>query len=176
MPDFRRIGDKLVCRERIISVVDEILTLRQAGLSQQEAADRVGTDRTFVSRLETLGEIRKGASVAVVGFPVANKAEILAVAAERAVDFAFVLDDKERWAFLEGKSGLELFSEAASLLEKLSAHEVVIILGHNRPALILDALLGRRSVVFHLAQVEGAEARFDPQALGELLDRLRVSG
>lgn len=173
MPDFRRVGEKLLSRERIIAVVDEILTLRQAGLSQQEVADRLGTDRTFVSRLESLGEVRKGARIAVIGFPVANKDEIMKVAAENGVDFTFVLSDEERWSFLQGKSGFELFSEAADLLERLSEHETVVLLGHNRPAQLLEALLGRRSAVYHLAQAPGRDAYFDPDELTRLLGELR---
>jgi len=108
LPDFRRIGDKLISRERLTALIDEILTLRQAGLSQQETALRIGTDRSFISRLETLGEVRKGASVAVVGLPVANKDEILAVTLREGVDFTFILSEDERWSFLQGKSGFEL--------------------------------------------------------------------
>jgi transcriptional regulator with XRE-family HTH domain len=173
LPDFRRIGDKLLSRERLISLIDEILALRQAGLSQQDTALRIGTDRSFISRLETLGEVRKGASVAVVGLPVANKDEILAVTAREGVDFTFILSEDERWSFLQGKSGFELFSEAATLLERVTGHDVVIILGHNRPAQVIDALLHRRSLVLHLSQVEGREAYFDPDELSELLARLR---
>jgi len=176
LPDLRRIGDKLVSRDRIVATVEEILTLRQAGLSQQEVADRVGTDRSFVSRLESLGEVRKGARVAVVGLPVANKAELLAVTEQAGVDFVFLLSDEERWSFLKGKSGLELFSEAASLLEKLSAHDVVVILGHNRPARVIADLLARHCLVLHQSQVPGREAHFDPKALRELVTQLRSAG
>jgi transcriptional regulator with XRE-family HTH domain len=173
VPQLRRIGDKLVSRERIISAVDEVLALRQAGLSQQEVASRLGIDRSFVSRLESLGEIRKGGSIAVIGLPVANKSEILKVIEDKGIDFAFILDDQERWSFLKGKSGLELFSEAAGLLEKLSGHEAIVLLGHNRPAQILATLLEKRSAIFHLAQVEGQEAHFSPADLADLLERLK---
>jgi transcriptional regulator with XRE-family HTH domain len=171
--DLRRIGDKLVSRERIQRIVDEILSLRQAGLSQQDVAARIGTDRTFVSRLETLGEVRKGQSIALVGFPVANKEDILKVAREQGVDFTFVLDERERWAFLEGKSGIELFAEVVDLFERLRGHAIVIILGHNRPARIMAALVERQAAVFHLPQAEGREAWFDPERLADLLQGLR---
>lgn len=174
MPEFRRIGDKIISRERVIAAVDEALALRQAGLSQQEVAARLGTDRTFISRLESLGEIRKGASVAVIGIPVANKDEIAQVAAQNGVDFTFLLGEEERWSFLQGKSGFELFGEAADVLEKMSGHDVVIILGYNRPAQIIEALLSRRSAIFHLTQVEGRDAHFSPDGLTELLARLKT--
>ncbi len=173
MSDLRRIGDKLVDRDRVVKIVDEVLSLRQSGLSQQEVAARLGTDRTLVSRLETLGEIRKGGRIAVIGIPVANKDELLAVTAEMGVDFAFILDEKERWAFLEGKTGLELFSEAAGFLEKVYGHDVVVLLGYNRPARVLEALLERQSIIFHLPQVEGRDAYFDPAALAALLGQVK---
>lgn len=176
MPDLRRIGDKLVSRERILGVVDEILALRQAGLSQKQAAERVGTDRSFVSRLETLGEVRKGARIALIGLPVANKEELMTVAREEGVDFVFLLDEEERWSFLAGKSGLELFAEAADLMGKLQGHDVVILLGHNQPARILNALLSRESAVFHLSQVAGREAYFSPTDLRSALERLKRGG
>jgi len=173
LPDFRRIGDKLISRDRIISVIDRVLAMRQAGLSQQETADRLGTDRTFISRLESLGEVRKGASIALIGFPVANKDELLETARNKGVDFTFLLDQAERWSFLEGKSGLELFGEVAALMEAVQKHDIIIILGHNRPAQIMGALAERQAAVFHLPQVEGREAYFDPAALADLLDRVK---
>jgi len=171
--DLRRIGDKLVSRERILTMVDQVLALREAGLSQQEVAARLGTDRSFISRLEGLGEVRKGGSIALVGFPVANKAELLKVAHDKGIDFTFLLDDQERWSFLEGKSGLELFAEVVNLMEKVQGHQVVVILGHNQPARIMAALAERHAAVFHLAQVESREAYFDPAALAALIDQIR---
>ncbi|MCR4400242.1 MAG: hypothetical protein NUV35_05110 [Syntrophomonadaceae bacterium] len=77
--EFYRIQDKIVSRQKIEVAVTRILEMRARGLSQQEVADRLQVDRTFVSRLEGLGEIRKGASIAAVGFPIQNKDEIRAV-------------------------------------------------------------------------------------------------
>ena len=82
--EFLRVGDKLLDKGKIARAVERVLAMRAAGASQQEAADAVGVDRSFVSRLEALGEVRRGGRVALVGFPVANKAEIEAVAREEA--------------------------------------------------------------------------------------------
>lgn len=71
--DLVRIGDKVIDRARLHRLIDQALDLRAGGASQQEVADRLGTDRTFVSRLETLGELRRGRRIGLVGFPVANK-------------------------------------------------------------------------------------------------------
>ncbi len=70
MEQFARIGgDKVVDRDRLYHVVDRVLELRAAGgVSQLEVAQRLGgTERSFVSRLEALGEIHRGARLALVG-------------------------------------------------------------------------------------------------------------
>jgi len=64
------LGDKVVDRDRLYHVVDRVLELRAAGVSQLEVAQRLGTERSFVSRLEALGEIHRGARLALVGVPV----------------------------------------------------------------------------------------------------------
>ena len=81
-----RIGDKVVDRDKIDRAIDRVFEMRQSGASQQEAADAIGIDRTFVSRLENLGEVRKGQRVALVGF-VGNKDEIEAIARRAGIDY-----------------------------------------------------------------------------------------
>jgi hypothetical protein len=76
MLDFLRIQDKIVSWQKIEKTLKKTLQLRSKGYSQQEVADRLAIDRTFISRLESIGELRKGQSLACVGFPVLNKDEI----------------------------------------------------------------------------------------------------
>ena len=71
-----RLGDKIISRRKIDQAINKILNLRMKGLTQKEVAQRLGVDRTLVCRLENLGELRKGRSLAVVGFPVLNKKEV----------------------------------------------------------------------------------------------------
>ena len=47
--DLIRIGDKLISLSRIESIVQEMLDLRQQGVSQAEVAKKFNTDRTFLS-------------------------------------------------------------------------------------------------------------------------------
>jgi transcriptional regulator with XRE-family HTH domain len=172
--DFVRIGDKLIHRERVIRAVDEVFALRAQGLSQSEVAGRVGTDRSFVSRLESLGEVRKGGSIAIVGFPIANKEEILRVAEQEAVDYTFVMSDRERWEFLE-RPGTEIFNEVMALAAEVRKHPTVIILGANRPAQFLQAMLDREVAVFRLDQVPGSPGEFDPEKIRLAIRTLRSS-
>ncbi|MDI3501622.1 MAG: hypothetical protein PWP22_1393, partial [Thermoanaerobacter sp.] len=67
---FIKIGDKTINLEKLHGIIDKIIEMRQNGLSQQEVASRFKVDRSFVSRLESLGEVRKGGNIAVVGFPI----------------------------------------------------------------------------------------------------------
>jgi hypothetical protein len=68
-----RIGDKTVDADKVHRLIDEMLDMRVRGLSQQEVAEHFHIDRTFISRLENLGEIKKGGSLALIGFPVKIK-------------------------------------------------------------------------------------------------------
>jgi hypothetical protein len=170
--EFLRIGDKLIDRTKIARAVDEILRLRALGLSQQEVANRLLVDRTFVSRLEGVGEVRKGGSMAVVGFPVANDQEIRQAANEEGVDFVFVLSHRERWEFLD-KAGVVLFEEVMNLVTEARKHGMVVILGHNRPALFLNALLDRDVTVHQVPQTPGTEGHFDVAALRKVIKSMK---
>ncbi len=161
-------------RERIIRAVDEILRLREQGCSQQEVARRLAVDRSFVSRLESLGEVRKGGPIAVVGFPIANKADILQVVREEGVDYAFMLTEQERWDFLE-RPGTEIFGEIMALAAEIRKCRAVIVLGANRPAQFLQAFLARDAAVFQLHQLPGSEGAFDPEEVRRVVRNLKTS-
>ncbi|HOK71270.1 MAG TPA: helix-turn-helix transcriptional regulator, partial [Bacillota bacterium] len=100
MTNLIRIGDKVVDRDRIDRALDKLFDMRQNGASQAEVAAALGTDRSFVSRLENLGEIRKGERVAVIGFPIGNKEEIEQLAKKAGVDYVWLMNDEERWAYV----------------------------------------------------------------------------
>ena len=82
------IGDKIINRQKVHQAVDAILDMRGRGLSQQDVAKEIGVDRTLISRLETLGEVRKGGLIAVIGFPVKNCEELQSMARQEGVTFA----------------------------------------------------------------------------------------
>ena len=65
-----RIGDKLVSFDRAVRIVKQVLELRAQGHSQQEVSRILNLDRSFISRLETAGEIRQGKRGAGIGVPV----------------------------------------------------------------------------------------------------------
>jgi len=145
--DIMRIGSKLISRSRIDRRIDEVLEMRIAGKSQQETADALGIDRTFVSRLEALGEIRKGGRIALVGFPVGNKTELERVAARYGVEFTLLLSDRERREFAESRSGTDLVNEIMGLAARLRSFDTVVFLGSDMRISMVESMIGRDRVI-----------------------------
>lgn len=132
-PDLIRIGDKLINRQKIDRSIGRILELRARGLSQQQVAAQLGVDRTFVSRLETLGEVRKGRSIALIGFPVANKQQLADVAAAEGIEFVLLMTNDERWDYVRDRTGLDVLSEVMDMIADVRRHDAVILIGsHER--------------------------------------------
>lgn len=141
-----RVGDKLLDRRKINATIDRILSLRCQGYSQAETAQRIGVDRSFVSRLESLGEVRRGRRVAVIGFPVANKQELQKMLEEEGVEYIFLLTDAERWDFVRRKNGLELITELMETIAHLRKFDVIIVIGSDYRIKLSEALLGREVI------------------------------
>jgi len=150
--DLIRIGDKLISLSRIVTTISEMLDLRRQGFSQADVAKKFNTDRTFLSRLESLGEIRKGKTIALVGFPIKNIDEIKQVAAEEGVDFSLLMTDRQRWDFVYEKSGIELLNEVMSIIYKVRQYDVVIILGSDQRLRLFKALLDNEVVPIDLGK------------------------
>lgn len=141
-----RIGDKVVDRDKIDRAIDRVFEMRQSGASQQEAADAIGIDRTFVSRLENLGEVRKGQRVALVGFPVGNKDEIEAIARRAGIDYVWLMNDVERWKYVRERSGVELLNDVVREIGGFQQYDAVIFLGSDLRVKLVEAILGHRTV------------------------------
>lgn len=170
MNDFYRIGEKLISMEKLTRAVTEILSLRSQGLSQQEVAGRFEVDRSFISRLESLGEVRRGASLAVVGFPIKNKQELLSLLAELGVDFSLIMTDDERWSFVREKSGIELFNEVMRLVAVIRTYDVVILIGSRQRIKWSSALLDKEALGINLGESPLTEDQYvDPDRLRELI-------
>lgn len=145
--DLVRIGNKLISRSRIIRRLDEILTLRVQGKSQQETAELLGIDRTFVSRVEALGEVRKGGRIALVGFPVGNKAALERAALELGVDFVLLFTEAERRHYAASISGAALVNEIMELSGRLRSFDTVVFLGSDARVEMVEAMIGRERVI-----------------------------
>ena len=127
---FYRIGDKVIGREKLLEVLDGILTDRANGATQEDAAARAGVQRSFVSILESAGEVRRGPKVALVAFPVANAAEVRALAEERALDFVLVYSQEER-ENIENGPATELFNGVLDIMATLKDFDVVVLMASD---------------------------------------------
>jgi len=173
MDDLIHIGDKTLSRRRLQATLDEMLRLRSAGLSQQATADRFSVDRSFVSRLETLAELHKGGSIGLVGFPIANRAEVRALCEKRGVDFVLLFSEAERQAYLSERSGMALLHEVLGTVARLRTLDHVVLVTSDHWFTLAAALLGREVAGLHLGSSPMTEDRaVDLAELEALLDSL----
>ncbi len=129
--DLVRIGEKVISIPRINNKINEILQYRMLGMSQQEAADKLGVERTFISRLEGLGEIRKGQSIAAIGFPIKNKTEVENVLRAFGVEYFFLMSEAERTDYVNNCSGAQLTNRIIELVNKLRNFDIVIVMASD---------------------------------------------
>lgn len=168
-----RIGEKIINQDKIHQVIDQMLELRQAGFSQQEVANRIGLDRTVISKLETLGEVRKGGKVALLGFPVKNGEELKGVASQSGVDYVLLLTERERWDFVQSTSGVELFNYIMEVVAKLRKYDIVIILGSNMRIKLMEALLDKEVIGVELGASPIAEDKYvEPELLRQIIRQI----
>jgi transcriptional regulator with XRE-family HTH domain len=144
--ELLRIGDKVISRAKIENKIKEILELRMLGMSQQEAADKLGVERTFISRLEGIGEIRKGHSIAAVGFPIKNKAEVEEVLKAYGVEFFVLMSEAERTAYVSNCDGVQLSNKIMELINKFRSFDTVIVMASDYRNRIARDLLDNRII------------------------------
>lgn len=175
METLIRIGDKLIKRQKINSVIDRILELRATGLSQREVAKRLGLERTFISRVEGLGEIRPGQRIALIGFPVLNKQELNLVADEMGVEFICLLTDRERWGLVSEQPGLDSLNFLMNLIMQLRSYDVVVVIGSDLRIKMAKTLLDKEVVPLYLgaSPIEG-DKWVDPEMLRQILSACKL--
>ncbi len=138
---FFRIGNKLVSLEKVFHVVKKALELREQGYSQQEISGRLSIDRSFISRLEAVGEIRKGNRIAVIGFPLANSKDILKVCSAYGLEYYLILNNKERWEMVQDKQALDFFNSMLELLTRLRQFDLLVMITSQKWHHLAEALL-----------------------------------
>lgn len=172
--DFYRIGDKLISTEKAVRTLERIFQLRASGMSQQEVANRVGCDRTLISRLETMAEVRKGGSLAVIGFPLANVEEIKQVCDTLGVEYTLLLNDKERWEFVESMSGQQLLNWLMELMSDMRLYDNVIVIGSDMRIRLAEAILGDMVIGLEIGKSPIKEDIYiSPQKLTQVITTIR---
>ncbi len=168
--DLIRIGDKLVSLGKIDQTIRDLLDDRAQGMSQGEVAVKHHIDRAFLSHLEGLGAIRKGRSIAVVGFPVANKIALEEMLQGLGVDRVLLMTDRERRRFAEERSGVALVNEIMRLAQSMRRYDVVVLLASESRLHLLRALVDSNKEVIPLTLGKGP---FDHDVEVDL-ERVRV--
>lgn len=171
-----RIGDKLVSKAKIHRRIERILDLRMSGMSQLEIAQQEGVDRSFISRLEGLGELRKGGRLALIGFPIENKDELSEIAHREGVEFLLLFNDKERWEVVSDLTGPELFNRIMEWIARLKEFDAVVFIGSDMRIRLAEAVLGQEVVVgLNLGESPIRGDRYvDPDVVAEILQGLKA--
>ncbi|MFW5981771.1 MAG: helix-turn-helix domain-containing protein [Halanaerobiaceae bacterium] len=149
---FSRIGKKIINNKQIDRIIKKAIALREKGYSQSQVAKKIGVERSFISRLESIGEIRKGKKIALLGFPIKNKGEIVGLANKYGLDYVLLMTDEERWSFVEKQSGLELFNKIMEILVTLKEFDIIIFLGSDMRLDLIDKLLDANIVGLKLGE------------------------
>lgn len=136
-----RVGDKLVNLTKIDETVRRILQLRSEGMSQQEVAVKLQLDRAFISRLESMGSIRRGGRIGLIAFPVANKEELADLADRYGIEKRLILSDKERWGLVDGKSGIDFFNQIIEVIGSFGQCDTVLVFCSAKWNRLAQALL-----------------------------------
>ena len=164
-----RIGDKVVSEDKLRDAIASILEDREAGATQDDVAKSHGVQRSFVSFLESLGEVRKGSRVALVGFPVANAGEVKELAERHALDFVLVLSQEER----EGIESGEVTTVFNTLLETIATlrdYDTLVLLASDWRIKTMERILGTEVVGVPLGPSPLREAvTVDIERLDEIL-------
>jgi hypothetical protein len=168
-----RIGEKIINRQKVHQMIDEMLDLRSQGFSQQEVANRVGVDRTVISKLETLGEVRKGGRVALVGFPINNCEELRIMAKQEGIDYCLLMSERERWDFVQNKTGVEFFNTIMGIIATLRTYDIVLILGSNMRIKLMETLLDKEVIGVQIGESPIADDKYvDPESVRVIVQQL----
>lgn len=167
---FFRIGDKVVSREKLVEQISDILRDREKGATQADAAKAHGVERTFVSWLETLGEIRRGRRIAIIAFPVANGEEVKALADLHGVEFTLIMSQAQRETMSAGR-GDAVFNQVLETLATLKDFDVLVLLASDWRIGTIEKILGREVIAINLGP---SPLHHDVTVdLGELADILK---
>lgn len=172
--EFIRIQDKIISWQKIETTLKKVLQMRARGFSQQEVADRLNIDRTFISRLEGIGELRKGQTIACIGFPLSNKDEIQSILEKEGVDYILLMSEQERQDFVNKRSGKELLNVLMDLIAEARKYEVIICIGSDERLKILAGVLDGQIISLEIGTSPITEDKWlDPEIIRKVLRSIR---
>lgn len=172
--EYIRIQDKIISQQKINNTITKILQLRVRGLSQQEVAERLSVDRTFISRLESMGELRKGKTIACIGFPIINKQEIQDILEKEGVDFMLLMTERERLDFVDQRSGKEMLNELMALTARMHNYEIVIAMGSDQRLKLIEGMLDSEIISLEIGTSPITEDKWvDPKEIRKILRSIK---
>ena len=171
---FIRIGEKVISKEKLNREINKILELRIIGVTQEGVARKLGLERTFVSRLESLGEIRKGKKIALIGFPIKNKEELTHLAEELGVEYVLLLTQEERFEFIKKKTKSELFNEVMEIIVNLADFDLIIFMGSDMRVPIVEKIFSIQVVGIIIGHSPIKESKYvNPEKIIEIVKEVK---
>ena len=171
---FIRIGEKIISKEKLNREINKILELRTKGLTQEGVARKLGVERTFVSRLESLGEIRKGKKIALVGFPIKNKEELTLLAEKLGIEYVLLLTQEERFEFVKKKGKNELFDEIMKIIVNLADFDLIIFIGSDARVPVVEKIFSVQVIGMIIGHSPIKESKYvNPEKIIEIVKQVK---
>ena len=63
--------------------------------------------------------------------------------ARKGIDYCLLLTERQRWQFLQDKSGVELFDAIMQIITEIRSNDTVIILGSNMRIKLIETMLDK---------------------------------
>lgn len=172
--DFVKIGEKIINIKKLHNTIDKMIEMRVNGFSQQETASKFKVDRSFISRLEYIGEVRKGGNIAVIGFPIKNKNEIEKLLKDYGIDFILLLSEKERLGIAYKMTGAELFNMVMDVIAKVQSYDTIIFLGSDKRTNLMEAIFDKEVICVNIGHSPLTEDVYvKPELIADILNTLR---
>jgi len=171
---FIRIGEKVISKKKLNREINKILELRTKGATQEGVARKLGVERTFVSRLESLGEIRKGKKIALIGFPIKNKEELTRLTEELGVEYVLLLTQEERFDFINKKTKNKLFNEVMEIIVNLADFDLIIFMGSDMRVPIVEKIFSVQVVGIIIGHSPIKESKYvNPEKIIEIVKEVK---
>ena len=171
---FIRIGEKVISKDKLNKEITKILELRNKGVTQEGVARKLGIERTFVSRLESLGEIRKGNRIALIGFPIKNKEEITLLAEKLGIEYVLCLTQEERFEFIKKKGKNELFDEIMEIIVNLADFDLIIFMGSDMRVPIVEKIFSVQVIGIVIGHSPIKESQYvNPEKITEIVKQIK---
>jgi transcriptional regulator with XRE-family HTH domain len=138
-----KIGDKIISMDRASTLIDKIFAMRSSGSTQEEVAKQLGVERSFISHLEGIGEVRKSKEIAFIGSGVADAGRVESMVSDLNFEHVFINAD-----------GTAHIEDALGVLAILKEIDFIVFLGPATERKLLETVLEKKIVGITLDKEE----------------------